>query len=362
MKRVIICGYHGFSNSGDETLLKVIVEDLKRVCPDVRITVLSMKPAKTAAANGVDAVFRYDVLKICKLMKSADLFIFGGGSLLQDATSTRSLWYYLAILKIALDNHVQVMLYGNGIGPLNKSRNQAATARILNRVQLITVRDEGSARLLEQIGVTVPRVLVTADPVFALQLEYGDDTALRKEARIPQGKKYAVFAIRKWKCLSEEYPRELAAFCEEIYRQYDIVPLFVPMQYREDADAACAVARFISTPCGLIRRNMSVDEILALIRNAEFVVAMRLHALIYSAISDTPAIALSYDTKVKEFMQMTHQKACVDAEKADAETLLEMVQSITVDREALRAELDILRAKAEENTAYAAAFLRKNEE
>lgn len=361
MKHVIICGYHGFSNSGDETLLKVIVEDLKRTCPDVRITVLSMKPAKTAAANGVDAVFRYDILKICRLMKSADLFLFGGGSLLQDATSTRSLYYYLTILKIALDNRVQVMLYGNGIGPLNKEKNRAATARVLNRVQLITVRDEGSARLLKQIGVTVPQVLVTADPVFSLQLQYGDNTALREEAGIPHGKKYAVFAIRKWKTLSEEYPRELAAFCEAIYRQYDVVPLFVPMQYREDADAASAVAKYITTPRGLIQRNMSVDEILALVRNAEFVVAMRLHALIYSAISDTPAIALSYDTKVKEFMQMTHQQTCVDAEKADARTLLEMVRSLTASRETLRWELDSLRAKAGENTAYAAAFLRKNE-
>lgn len=362
MKHVIICGYHGFSNSGDETLLKVIVEDLKRVCPGVHITVLSMKPSKTAKANGVDAVFRYDPFKISRLMKTADLFVFGGGSLLQDATSTRSLYYYLTILKIALDNHVKVMLYGNGIGPLNKEKNRAATAKVLNRVQLITVRDEGSARLLEEIGVTVPEILVTADPVFALQLEYGGDAGLRREARLPEGKKYAVFAIRKWKTLSQDHSRELAAFCEEIYRQYDIVPLFVPMQYREDAEAACAVGKYITTPFSLIDRNMSVEEILSLIRNAEFVVAMRLHALIYSAIADTPAIALSYDTKVTEFMQMTRQEACIDAEKADARKLLEMVGCITKNRDALHSELDILRAKARENTAYAAAFLREKQE
>lgn len=361
MKHVIICGYHGFSNSGDETLLKVIVDGLKRSCPDVRITVLSMQPKKTAAANGVEAVFRYDILRICALMRSADLFVFGGGSLLQDATSTRSLYYYLAILKIALDNHVQVMLYGNGIGPLHKQKNRAATARILNRVQLITVRDEGSARLLEQIGVTVPQVLVTADPVFSLQLTYGDEGSLREEARIPQGKKYALFAIRKWKTLTEAHYRELAVFCETLYRQQDIVPLFIPMQYPEDVDAAAMVGEYLTTPWGQISRNMSVDEILTLIRNAEFVVAMRLHALIYSAISDTPAIALSYDTKVKDFMRMTHQQTCLDVEAVDTEKLLTMVQTISVNREALRGELDILRAKAEENTAYAAAFLRKNE-
>lgn len=361
MKHVIICGYHGFSNSGDEALLKVIVEDLKRVCPNVHITVLSMQPSKTAKANGVDAVFRYNLVKINKLMKNADLFVFGGGSLLQDATSTRSLYYYLTILKIALDNQVKVMLYGNGIGPLNKEKNRAATSKILNRVQLITVRDEGSAGLLEAIGVTGPKIVVTADPVFALRMEFGGDAELRREARVPEGKKYAVFAIRRWKHLSEDYYRELASFCEAIYGRYDIVPLFVPMQYREDTEAACAVVKYMTTPFALLNRNMSVDEILSLIRNAEFVVAMRLHALIYSAIADTPAIALSYDTKVTEFMQMTRQEACIDAEKADADKLLEMVRHITQNRDALHAELDILRAKARENTAYAAAFLRENQ-
>jgi len=168
-KKIIISGYYGFNNSGDDAILRAVVKDLQEANRNIQITALSRNPLNTEKIYGIRAVNRFSIFDVIKEIYNSDMLISGGGSLLQDITSTRSIIYYITIMYIAKLLHKPVMVYANGIGPINKSVNRFLTRRILNRVDLITLRDYNSRETLEEIQVKNKNIFVTSDPVFSLQ-------------------------------------------------------------------------------------------------------------------------------------------------------------------------------------------------
>ena len=171
MSDVIISGYHGFSNSGDEALLFAILSTLRKKKPDISFTVLSKIPSETARVYGVKSINRYNFFKIRKEMKEAKMLLFGGGSLLQDVTSSKSIKYYLAVIRLAQMCGIKTMLYANGIGPVIKRSDRRLASRILNKVDVITLRDDKSDIELKNLGVTKPEIIITADPAFTLDTD-----------------------------------------------------------------------------------------------------------------------------------------------------------------------------------------------
>ncbi|NLL81384.1 MAG: polysaccharide pyruvyl transferase CsaB, partial [Tissierellia bacterium] len=134
MKSILMSGYYGFDNSGDDAILKAIVKDLREIDKDLDITVLSNNPKKTEDMYPVKAVNRFNFRDVVFSIKKCSLFISGGGSLLQDVTSTRSLLYYLTVMSLAKIMNKKVMVYANGIGPINKKTNRMITKKVLNKV------------------------------------------------------------------------------------------------------------------------------------------------------------------------------------------------------------------------------------
>ena len=117
MTRVVISGYYGFANAGDEAMLAAIVGSLKDIIPDVSITVITGNCRMTRENHNVQAVHRLNFFAIAAAIRRCDILISGGGSLLQDVTSARSLYYYLWIMKIALFFKKPVMLYAQASAP-----------------------------------------------------------------------------------------------------------------------------------------------------------------------------------------------------------------------------------------------------
>lgn len=363
MKKIVICGYHGFANSGDEALLKAMIDILRRKHPDISITVLSMHPESTEKLYNVKSVYRYNLLKIRSLFRSSDLFIFGGGSLLQDITSRRSLSYYLTILNMALRSKIKVMLYGNGIGPLEHKKSRIKTAKCLNKVDLITLRDDLSDKLLAEIGVNKPPIHITADPAFTLRFDdLSENDALLEEAGIKPGSKYAVVAVREWKYSTTDFSDIMANYCDDLFEKHGIIPLFLPMQYKEDEVLAGEIISKMKHSGHMLRRPPEIAEVFSLIGFSTLCVGMRLHTLIYATTLGVPVIALSYDPKVTAFMQSIHQPLCLDVEKLELESLLNVSQKLISElsqrREELVDSLGELRKKAEENADYAVSLLK----
>ena len=299
---VILSGYYGFDNMGDETLLSCIIRNLRTVDPEITITVLTKHCAKVRRQFNVAAVNRYRIFKIYRAMRHAKLFISGGGNLLQNSTSKRSLYYYLFFMRLSEIMKLKSMFYANGIGPISGEKDRHMVKNILEKTDVITLREEESLRFVRSMNLKNPNVFLTADPVFCSS--YIDDAwicRLRKHFSIDPQKHYYAVSLRKFKSNRTENIQKMASVCREIYHQYGYLPIFVPMQPKKDEKTCRAVAKAAGFAYQQIT-GISGDETMGLIGGMEFVLSMRLHALMYACVSETVPIGVVYDSKVKAFI------------------------------------------------------------
>lgn len=362
MSDIVISGYHGFANSGDEALLFAILNTLRKKKPSLSFTVLSKKPEETAEVYSVNSINRYNFLKIKKEMKKSKMLLFGGGSLLQDVTSSKSIRYYLAIIRLAQKVGLKTMLYANGIGPIVKDKNRKKASKILNEVDFITLRDDKSDEELKSLGVTKPRVIITADPAFTIDT---DTTRSGKFftniAGVPSGTKLCIVSIREWKNSSPYFKSDLAKLCDRMVENHSIYPLFVPMQYPEDTEISKAVMTLMKNPSYIISRELSVPEMFSVLSEAEVLIGMRLHSLIYATTLAIPALPICYDPKISAFMESLNQPDRVDIETFDYAKAEKLLNTIILEKEARHEDLKktnaILRKTAEKNAEYAIELL-----
>ncbi|NLY66772.1 MAG: polysaccharide pyruvyl transferase CsaB [Tissierellia bacterium] len=325
-KKILISGYYGFDNSGDDAILKAIVKDLKKADSQVNITALSNNPDLTEKVYGINAVNRFNIKDVIKAIKNCDLFISGGGSLLQDITSTRSLLYYLALMKIALIFKKPVMVYANGIGPINKKINRRLTRSILNRVDYITLRDEDSRIFLNELKVNNKDILVTADPVFTL--EASEDSKIDKifkEEGIPTNKPLVGISIRNWSN-KDRLVSVLSETVKYMIDKYDVNVVLIPMHYPEDLFISKELMdRANKRGCYTISNRYGVEDIIGIIRKLEFIIAMRLHSLIYAAVQNIPMIGIIYDPKIEGFLNSINMDKMSTVEDLEYKKLVEFI-------------------------------------
>jgi len=360
MKNILISGYYGFGNSGDDALLFAIINDIKLKISDADITVLSANPSETEAVYNVKSVDRWKFGSVMRAVKSSDLLISGGGTLIQDDTSTKSLLYYLGIIILACFFKTKIMLYSNGIGPLNKRNNRIFTRKVLNKADVITLRDEASRLELNAVGVTKPKIELTADPAFLLRRS-GNRTALSEYKLSDNG--YFIVSVRNWKNLSADFTGVIAGICDYIADNYNITPVFLPMQRSADSGISREAASKMKNKSVIIERYMSIDETLELVYSAKLCLGMRLHTLIYAASQGVPIIGLVYDPKINGFMDYIGQKMYTDASGVKFEDLKNMTDKCMRNYDGIKADIDkkvdTLRALAEKNTVYIQDILNR---
>lgn len=304
MADIVLSGYYGFGNAGDEAMLLSILESLKKECPEYSVLVISDKPQEIKRLYGVDGIHRFDFVGMVGAFKKAKLLLSGGGSLLQDVTSHRSIFYYLGVLKLAQFMNVPTMLYAQGIGPVVRPMAQKALRQVVNQVRLITVRDERSKEELLRLGVVNPPIHVTADPVLSLDPVKKEKGREILEKAGYQGKNPLIgFAIREWSQQSD-YLKEIAATADQIIQKNEAEVVFLPMQWPEDGDTARKVQNLMQEKAILLEGEFLVQEHLSCISNLDLLIGIRLHGLIFSFISDIPSIGISYDPKIDSFLKL----------------------------------------------------------
>lgn len=318
---VLISGYYGYKNTGDDSLLKAIVQSLKEQKPDVSVTVLSKKPSETAGMYGVKSIHRYNIFTIIHTLKNTRLLISGGGSLLQDVTSTQSYKYYSLIMKTAMYFGAKVMVYANGIGPLRVEKNRQDCRELLEKVDVITLRDAQSMQELKEMGLK-KEITVSADPAFSLN---------PAKMGAGEGEQYFVVSVRKWKTLPEDFADKIASVCSYIKEKYNISPVFVPMQSWMDGD----MCKNIADKCGGKLRDdfEDVEFLIEYIKNSRFVLGMRLHTLIYALGVNVPVIALSYDPKVDAIVKKWDCCRAYDVNNIDTDSMNKQIEYIIQNRE-----------------------------
>lgn len=334
-KKIIMSGYFGFSNSGDDAILKSIIESFKSLDPDLNIKVLSKDTDLTEREYGVAAVDRFKYFDVKKSLKEADMLISGGGSLLQDKTSSRSIWYYLLIMKLAKRYNKKVFVYSNGVGPINKRFNRNFTRRVLNKVDYITLRDKDSYDFIKSIGVNNPNIKVLSDPVF--NLKEASDESVRKKFDI---NKYTVLvSIRSWMD-DEKLIAELSKFLSYLIDEGKNI-VFMPMQTPRDTDISERIAANLKST-KIIDEKYPVEILMGLMKNADFIVAMRLHAMIYAIHQNLPFIGLSYDPKTETLLKDFDESINIDVDAINYDDLIKAYKYIKDNREAFISNLSAI--------------------
>ena len=304
MVNILISGYYGFDNIGDESILRTLVSSLREHIPDCSLTVLSHNPTSTREKYGVEAVDRMSPVAILRAVKKCDMLISGGGSLLQDVTSSKSLHYYLSIIRCAEFFHKKVFIYSQGIGPIDRPGNRRAAAAALKRADGIVVRDERSAALLEEIGIARDKVVITADPVIRMKKPDGDVGAeiLRKAGVSLDGRLTVGWAIRE-RDTDSRFVKELLRSIQMMKDKYNAQSVLIPFHYEEDGEVCRHIAAQLpdDTAVCLNEKYLS-EDMLSIIGNMDLLVGVRLHSLIYAAIMGVPLIGISYDPKCTAFL------------------------------------------------------------
>ncbi|MDR1062184.1 MAG: polysaccharide pyruvyl transferase CsaB, partial [Clostridiales bacterium] len=328
---ILISGYYGFHNTGDDAMLMGIISHLRALLPGARLAILSKAPVETALTYRVNAYSRLNMLKVLRVMKKSRLFIYGGGNIIQDSTSTRSLLFYLAITLMAKQMGIKVMFFGNGFGPLTKPFNRKVSGWVLNRADVITVREELSLRELESLGVTRPDIRLTADPALLVTGAAPPEEVDRlfESESIPAGKVYVGFSVRDYPVPGAEskgYLRAIAMSADAMAERYGVVPIFIPMEYPRDVRQIESVMALMRTKGHIVRNKCSVPQILGVIARMDMMVAMRLHALIFAANLGVPVVAVEYQPKIEGFIKYIGQASAGKMENLQFGALFSLIE------------------------------------
>lgn len=322
---IVLSGYYGFDNVGDDAILLAIIQSLKKWQPAIEITVLSNNPAATEQTYGVKAVNRWKLKEIRQLLKTADGLISGGGSLMQDQTSMKTIPYYAGIIQMAKWLKKPVFVYAQGMGPINHPISKFIVRQALTKIAQITVRDKASQTLLTEIGIQKEATIVP-DPVMGLN---GDDFHcewLVNEALLDES--YIAVSVRDWPS-AIVYKEKIAHSLDQLARQGERI-VFVPMHGEHDLKTSAEVAALMQEKSIVAPADLSIEEKIAVIGQSQLLIGMRLHSLIFSAIYATPFIAISYDPKIDAFAEIVEQPVIghVEVDDWNGVTLFEQAVAI----------------------------------
>ncbi|MBI3899131.1 MAG: polysaccharide pyruvyl transferase family protein [Gammaproteobacteria bacterium] len=363
--RVGISGSYGGLNLGDEAILESIIDQLTKSLP-VEITVFSRdaddtrrRHPRVARAVPVRTLARNEVLpEIDRL----DLFILGGGGILFDA----EVGIYLREVKLALERSVPVVLYAIGVGPLKTKEAQQLVAEVLNQVDVITVREAGARKLLEEVGVK-REIHVTADPAFLLTPEPLPEGALEREG-LNTGRRLIGMSVREPGAAAPDidqnmYHALLANAADFMVERFDADVVLVPMEPTMlDMRHCHAVIAEMLRPqrATVLKGEYTSGQMLTLLGYFSFAVGMRLHFLIFAALRSVPFVALPYSGKVQGFLA-DMELVMPPLHLVNAGRLIAHIDSNWDNREILREaierKLPILKERATETNDIARRLL-----
>lgn len=357
---IMICGAYGRGNAGDDAILEAIVQEMRALDPSRTICVMSRRPKETKLVYRTNAIYTFNIFSVVRRFRHAALYINGGGSLMQDVTSTRSIWYYCYTLYVAKRFGCKVMMYGCGIGPINRAGNRKMAARVIDSsVDRITLRDDNSRALLAEMGVTRPDIRVSADPTIILNPAPKEivNIALEQSGIDPNGR-YIGFGLRNWKGLEAALP-EIATAANYAYEKHGLTPVFVPIEFPSDLIPAERVGALLKCPWCAVRTRQPIEVTIGILARMQVVVGIRLHSLMFSAGQGVPVVGMSYDIKVDGFLKYIGSRTCLQLQTVRAEPLCRLIDECVSGEldEGVRRTAEMLREREHENVRGAAILL-----
>jgi polysaccharide pyruvyl transferase CsaB len=304
MATIGLLGSYGGLNIGDEAILTSILASLREAVPFAEVVIFSRDAAHTRDTHPVDRVIdaRQGLCDaVSEEIARLDVLVVGGGGLLYDGEATE----YLRHVRTAHRNGVPTVAYAIGAGPLTTPEDRRVVREVVSEMTRVTVRDEHSKRVLQEVGVERP-VQVVADPALLLTAAPFPGDALVSEGVDPSGRLIAMSVREPGRAAPDltvdEYHSLLAAVADFAVCRYGGQVVFVPMERGDLRESHAVVARMVTADrARVLHGSYGPCELLGLMQNIDLAVGMRLHFLIFAAISGVPFMPLPYAAKVSEF-------------------------------------------------------------
>jgi len=347
--KIVISGFYGAGNLGDESILSSILSSIRKESPNSEFTILSLNPIETSSLHSVDAVFRpdfgpkwfqTDFKKMWAAIKSSDLVIIGGGGLLEDVHNYFSIPRYLHTVILAKFLKKPVMFYSVGVGPISNKLSKIMVRYICNISDIITVRDQKSKEILDNLGLSNVPIFVSEDPVFLLEpIDFNLAQEILMKEEIPLNKPLIGVSVRKieWKDLNYT---DLVKFLDYLVSSLDVTIVFVPFGRDgspTDLDLSRQIMDKMKFEAYVLKEVYSPSEVLGIINQFDFLVGMRFHCLMMGAIMDIPTLGICYLPKVEILLNKLGYNKChyVRGDFSDLkyEDLVEKFRLILEDKE-----------------------------
>jgi polysaccharide pyruvyl transferase CsaB len=337
--KLILSGYYGFHNSGDEAILQSILEALEKQSEETHVKfepiVLSNRPDETSKIYQVKSVHRYHIAEVMRTIRSSDGLISGGGSLLQDVTSLKTIPYYLGVILFAQWMKKPTFIYAQGVGPIRNTIFNPFIRRAFKQSAFISVRDEGSKLLLNKIGVSDKRIHIVADPVMGITEIKRSNTIHNLHHEKAKQPTIGV-SVRFWNADRSELSSLAEAF-NLLFRLKNVRFKFLPLHIPSDIQASQYVIEKMDFSCKdkieIVDIPKSPLEMMKEISECDMIVGMRLHSLIFAACQSVPIVGVSYDPKIDRFLDILQLKPVASTSKFDITSLVNEMTKILENQE-----------------------------
>lgn len=361
MKRIVISGYYGSKNFGDEAILERLTK-VVRQHPDVEIVVFSNDPDETARRHGVSAVSRKNWRERVRRLAEADLLVFGGGGLIK-GNSPRGWSVGSALIDSLFARILGIpsLVFEVGVGPIQHARSWAHVRHILSHTQVILLRDSASKRQLLQHGVPSHLLHDGADVLFALNTKFKRNKYDSSESRPTVLLNLVDSGLRR---MALERPDKVRSFLETLV--YSINDTFGPtrsrillvgfqdLYYCQDLNLLQKIGKELAPQCELKGINLSDKSLeygLSIFRQSDFVVGMRFHSIVLALLSRVPFLALNLTEKVANLMHdLNAPELLYDLRTDRPDALPERLTDIWLSRKTvvdkLEPELELLHERA----------------
>ena len=288
-----ICGYYGFGNLGDDTLLSEAIK-ICRSRFDGGVSALTRNPRRDRYAFGVRCVRRSCAVAVWREIAVSDRLIFGGGTLFQDRTSLRSLLYYCALAGIARLHGVPVELWGNGLGEIKSRAGRALLRRVLLNANYIGLRDKHSLEYAASLGISPSKLTLESDLAYATDAT----SSARVRALSAESSVRRVLVSVSGGVSRSLYNRIKSEIQARMSVGEDVI--IVVMYPREDSQISEALS--LACDCKIIS-DISGGELLYLCERSGVCISTRLHLLIFGERAGCKLIGGGDDPKINSFCE-----------------------------------------------------------
>lgn len=327
MKKVLLAGYYGQNNVGDEAIAEALTKELKR--RGYEVLMLSGDRVTSAQLYGVEAYNRQRLQDMKIAIKNSDFVILGGGSLIQDVTSTYSLMYYIGFINLCRMMRKKIYIAYQGIGPINKKQNEFLTKLTLNGSKKLWIRDEMSIDTLREIGVVKPNITLSSDAVFMLKAPSRErvNVLLAKAGiRNDDNRPLIGIAPRRWG--TEDKAGVFAKIADECINRFNAKVVFYAFHKDTDVKYINEICSRMTNRAYIVADSYLPSEIMGMMGEMTLNIGVRLHSLIFSAKMGVPLLGISYDPKIDGFLDMLGMSPVCDYSELSKEQVMPAVSWI----------------------------------